>query len=469
MFPPRLSTAPAARILNLRFAAVGLALVLLATSVMAGCGTSTKSNAAGVDSITTTAPIDPGPGPTTFTAAVRLDPVASGLDSPIALVARPMRNQLWVAERGGHIKVIARTTTWDLTRSQATRSGYQLQPSAVLDLSDLTSTEGERGLLGLAFSSDGQTLYVDHTAKNGDIVIASYAITDVLDDSGAPTIPEDNVDPSPSSTTSTAPLSVSRPRVDPSSRKVLLTISHRTANNHNGGQLALGPDGYLYIGTGDGGRPVDASNAQDPRSLLGKILRIDPAVTDGSTPYSIPETNPFAQSGGAPEVWALGLRNPWRFSFDRRTGDLWIGDVGQSEREEIDELVHDAAPGANFGWPLREGNIDGGSSATTAAGTATDLVEPVTAYPHTDGNCAITGGFVYRGTAITALQGVYVYGDHCTSQLRGLLSRRGVRLDDHTLRASVDPQSLVSFGQDDQGEVYVVSSSGTIAVLVGTK
>jgi hypothetical protein len=171
--------------------------------------------------------------------------------------------------------------------------------------------------------------------------------------------------------------------------------------------------------------------------------------------------------GGAPEVWALGLRNPWRFSFDRRTGDLWIGDVGQSEREEIDLLAHDAAPGANLGWPLREGNIEGSSSVTSAPAASPDLVEPVATYSHEDGNCAITGGFVYRGTAIAALQGIYVYGDYCASKVRGLLSRRGVRLDDHALSTSVDPQSLVSFGQDDQGEMYVVSSAGTIAVLAG--
>ncbi len=452
-------------------------------AALAGCGSSGSSGSRR-DTTTarnTTATIDPGPGPTTFAAPVRLDPVASGLDSPIALVARPGREQLWVAERAGRVRVISRTTTWDTTRGRTIRTGYTLAPGAVLDLSGLTSTEGERGLLGLAFASDGQTLYVDHTTIEGDIVIAAYTVTDQLDYSGAPssaTGPSAGPGTGASTTTTTSspgstttPGPVSRPRIDPSSRRVLLRIAHRGATNHNGGQLALGPDGYLYIGTGDGGRPADAGNARDPRSLLGKILRIDPAVSEGATPYAIPPTNPFSISGGAPEVWALGLRNPWRFSFDRSTGDLWIGDVGQADREEIDRLAADGDPGADLGWPLREGDLDHDTSATIAPGGAGELVEPVATYDHGDGNCAITGGFVYRGAAIPALQGVYLYGDHCTSAIRGLLSRRGAPLDDHALGVGVGVGSgtLVSFGQDDQGEVYVVSSEGTISVLTGTR
>jgi hypothetical protein len=458
-----------------------LVAFFLTCALLAGCGGSGPTGSAQTDDtsqIATTSSIDPGPGPTTFSASVRLDAVATGLDSPIALVARPGREQLWVAERAGRIRLITRTTQWDLARGQTTRTGHTLEKGTLLDLSDLTSTEGERGLLGLAFASDGQTLYVDHTAGNGDIIIASYAITDQLDFTGAPTtegtgrtpgstpgstVP--SVDPPPSS----LPGPVSRPRIDPTSRKVLLTIPHREASNHNGGQLALGPDGYLYIGTGDGGRPADARNAQDPDSLLGKILRIDPAVADGTTPYSIPPTNPYVTGGGAPEVWALGLRNPWRFSFDRSNGDLWIGDVGQSDREEIDRIAHDADPGADLGWPIREGDLDHDTGVSVAAGASTDLVGPVATYDHTGGNCAITGGFVYRGSLLPALQGVYLYADHCVGRVRGLLSRNGARLDDHALNAEVEPSTLVSFGQDDQGELYVVSSAGTISILTGTR
>lgn len=453
--------------------------VALVCATLAGCGSSDASDAGSNTVRTAPVPVDPGPGPTSFSASVRLETIADGLDAPIAVVARPGREQLWVAERAGRIRVITRTTTWDAAAGRTTRSGYTLEKGTVLDLSELTSTTGERGLLGLAFSTDGQTLYVDHTSTTGDIIIASYAITDQLDYSGAPpttrpsTGSRGTTTSGPTSTTSppttSLPGPVSRPRIDPGTRKVLLTIAHRGASNHNGGQLALGPDGYLYIGTGDGGRPTDAANAQDPQSLLGKILRIDPAVSDGTTPYSIPPTNPFAQGAGAPEVWALGLRNPWRFSFDRSTGDLWIGDVGQNEREEIDLLAHDREPGANLGWPIREGDLDHDTGLTIAPGVSEELVEPVATYAHDDGNCAITGGFVHRGAAISALQGVYLYADNCTSRVRGLLSRRGVPLDDHALTADVEPGTLVSFGQDDQGEVYVVSSSGTIAVLVGTR
>jgi glucose/arabinose dehydrogenase len=458
---------------------VSIVLLVLCVS-LAGCGSADAPRP--VDTTVagrTAASIDPGPGPSTFSASVRLDPVAEGLDSPIALVARPGREQLWVAERAGRIRVITRVTTWDAARGRTNRAGYTLETGTVLDLTDLTSTEGERGLLGIAFSSDGQTLYVDHTSTAGDIIVASYAVVDQLDYSGAPptTRPTNGIGGgADTGTTVTTPPSagslpgpVSRPQIDPASRRILLAIPHRGASNHNGGQLALGPDGYLYIGTGDGGRPSDAVEAQDPRSLLGKILRIDPAVTDGPNPYAIPSTNPFARGGGAPEVWALGLRNPWRFSFDRTTGDLWIGDVGQSDREEIDRLAHDADAGANFGWPIREGDLDHDTSVTIDPAVSSDLVEPVATYEHTDGKCAITGGFLYRGAAIAALQGIYVYGDNCISHLRGLLSRNGVRLDDHALTADVDPGTLVSFGQDDQGELYVVSSSGTISVLAGTR
>ncbi len=465
----------------------GLAL-LIGSLILTSCGSTSTTDAQG-SVATTRPPVDPGPGPTSFSSRVRLEEVTDGLDDPIAMTNRPMRNQLWIAERAGRVRVITKDTNWDLSAGRVVRDGYTLARNPVLDLSSITSTEGERGLLGLAFSSDGRTLYVDHTAPNGDIVVASYAVTDPLDFSGAPATttttrpssrsretptPSETAPPPRSSPSTPGP--VPSPRIDSSTRKVLLTIDHRDANNHNGGQLTLGPDGYLYIGVGDGGRTADARNAADPESMLGKILRIDPAVPDGSLPYSIPSDNPFLRSGGAAEVWALGLRNPSRFSFDRRGGDLWIGDVGQNTSEEIDRLAADSPGGRDFGWPTRKGDqpvensagASGNSNAGgSAAATAREPVDPVLTYPHDGGACAVVGGFVYRGAAIPALSGVYIYGDRCTGVLTGLLSRNGALLDDHRLGAPVDPGSLAGFGQDDQGELYVISASGTLSVIMG--
>ena len=466
-----------------------IALALLIGSIVAtSCGSaSTAIEQMGVTT-TSAQPVDPGPGPTSFNADVHLEDVADGLDEPIAMTNRPMRNQLWIAERAGRIRVVTKDTNWDSSSGKVVRDGYTLTPEPVLDLSAITSSEGERGLLGLAFSSDGRTLYVDHTELNGDIEVASYTVTDPLDFSGtpatttttrpgsrsrAPSSPGDASAPSGSLPRTTGP--VPRPRIDPASRIVLLTIDHRAAKNHNGGQLTIGPDGYLYIGVGDGGRPADAANAADPQSLLGKILRIDPAVPDGPLPYSIPADNPFGRGDGAAPVWALGLRNPWRFSFDRRSGDLWIVDAGQRSPDELNRVAVGSEGGIDLGWPSRVGdtadeNGNGAASAETGSSNTTgerNLIDPVLTFSHDDGSCGVIGGFVYRGTSIPALAGVYIYGDHCTGILQGLLSRNGVLLDDHSLGTPVDPNTLTGFGQDDQGELYVISSSGTLSVIMG--
>ncbi|CAB4322389.1 MAG: hypothetical protein F2520_00605 [Actinobacteria bacterium] len=478
--------ATAARATRALRSSIGLALLLGPIILTACSSTSTDSEQIAVT--TTRPPVDPGPGPTTFNANIVLEEVADGLDEPIAMTNRPMRNQLWIAERAGRIRMISKDTNWDLSSGKVVRDGYTLTPDPVLDLSSITSSEGERGLLGLAFSSDGRTLYVDHTATNGDIVVASYAVTDPLDFSGAPTTTTTTRPSSRSRTTTTpsetappprsspsTPGPVPRPRIDPASRIVLLTIDHSDAKNHNGGQLALGPDGYLYIGVGDGGRPSDTGNAADPKSLLGKILRIDPAIPDGALQYSIPPDNPFLLDGGAAEVWAVGLRNPWRFSFDRRNGDLWITDVGHQSREELNRVAADSGSGIDLGWPSRDGDqavensIDAASAEASSSNTVDErkLVDPILTYNHDDGSCGVIGGIVYRGAAIPALVGVYVYGDRCTGVLRGLLSRNSVVLDDHPLGAPVDPNTLTGFGQDDQGELYVISSSGTLSVIMG--
>ena len=210
------------------------------------------------------------------------------------------------------MRILSIDTTWDRATGRTKHTGYTLLPGAALDISALTTTDGERGLLGIAFSSDGRTLYVDHTATNGDIQVASYTIEDKRAFSGG-----DGVK---------APQADTVVGIDPASRQTLLTIPHQQASNHNGGQLVLGPDGYLYVGVGDGGGAGDtAGNAQNTDTLLGKILRIDPAGAALGSLYAIPADNPFAGGGGRPEIYLYGVRNPWRFSFDSANGDLWVG------------------------------------------------------------------------------------------------------------------------------------------------
>lgn len=461
----------------------GVAAIAIGSLLTGACGPAkTESNGAfGEELATTTTLGDPGPGPMSIDTSLRLDPVVvSGLESPVTVANRPMRNQLWIGEKAGKVRVVTIETDWDLAGGRVTRGGYTLETGAVLDISDLVDTEGERGLLGLAFSTDARTLFVDYTDKKGDVIVASYVVTDssivpptttTTARRSTSTVPATTTTLNPSASSAT----INPPRgklgtttIDPSSRIVLLTIPHADKTNHNGGQLAIGPDGYLYIGVGDGGGSGDPqSNAQDSESLLGKILRIDPGQSSITAPYNIPPTNPHVDGGGSPEVWILGVRNPWRFSFDRSNGDLWIGDPGESSLEEIDRLPNSTGPGrgANLGWNWFEG-----SKRFEKDGTPPDnLVAPIHTYPHSDGACSVIGGYVYRGPAIPSLQGTYIFGDYCTGEVSGLLSRRGVLLDTKALGAKVEHLSLVSFGQDDQGELYVLSSSGGLFRLVSAR
>lgn len=443
------------------------AVVAIGSLVATACGT-TKSESNGTFGgklATTTTLGDPGPGPMSIDTSLRLDPVvAGGLDSPTVVVNRPMRNQLWIGEKAGRVRVVTIETDWDLGEGRVKRGGFKLETRAVLDISGLVDTDGERGLLGLAFSTDARTLFVDYTDKNGDVVVASYAVTDL------PAVPTTTTttaaaDPGEPTSTTEVPRSTITPVINPSSRIVLLTIPHADKTNHNGGQLAIGPDGYLYIGVGDGGGSGDPEgNAQNPESLLGKILRIDPGQSSIIAPYNIPPTNPYIDGGGLPEVWILGVRNPWRFSFDSTNGDLWIGDPGESSIEEIDRLPGSTGPGrgANLGWNWFEGSARFAKNGTPPD----DLVAPIHTYPRSAGACSVIGGYVYRGPAIPSLQGTYIFGDYCTGEVSGLLSRRGIVLDTEALGPKVDRNSLVSFGQDDQGEVYVLSSSGSLFRLV---
>ena len=245
--------------------------------------------------------------------------------------------------------------------------------------------------------------------------------------------------------------------VSPDSELVILEVPQPYAN-HNGGQIAFGPDGYLYIGLGDGGSAGDPQrNGQDTSTLLGTILRIDVSEATTEQPYAIPPDNPFAGSGGRPEIWAYGLRNPWRFSFDRETGELWAGDVGQNRWEEIDIIER----GGNYGWNAMEGN----HCFRPQSGCESEgFIPPVWEYPLEDDACSVIGGYVYRGAAISWLAGVYVYGDFCTGQVFGLRYADG-EVVEHKLLADTGLR-IASFGQDNDGELYVLSQGEGIFRLV---
>ena len=343
-------------------------------------------------------------------ADVQLVPVATGLSSPLlATGARDGTNRLYVVERDGVVRLV--------------KPGVQ-GTSIFLDLRGRVLAGGERGLLGLAFhpqyASNGR-LFVFYTRPpDGALVIAEHrrrADPDVADPAG----------------------------VD------VLVIAHPRQSNHNGGMLAFGPDGYLYIGVGDGGASNDPTdNSQDVDVLLGKILRID---VDRSGPvfgsrYGAPPDNPFVDAPGADEVYAYGLRNPWRFGFDRSTGELWVGDVGQDGIEEVDAPI---LRGGNYGWRVYEGTNCTGNDPMLCNPTA--FVAPRFQYAHTGGRCSVTGGYVYRGTRGTFASGTYVFGDFCGGEIMAFDGAAQAVVLDTTL-------ALASFGEDDAGELYAVDIAG---------
>jgi glucose/arabinose dehydrogenase len=338
---------------------------------------------------------------------------ASGLDNPVGLVsANDGSGRLFIVEKPGRIRVV---------------QGGALLPEPFLDISNRVGSSGsEQGLLGLAFHphyKDNDLFFVNFTNNAGNTVIARFQAAD------------------PAANTA-----------DPGSETDLLHVQ-QPFPNHNGGEVAFGPDGLLYLGLGDGGSGGDPQgNGQSTNTLLGKILRID---VDHGDLYAIPPDNPFAQGGGKGEIYAYGLRNPWRFSFDRATGDLWIADVGQNSWEEIDYLPAGSPPGANFGWNYREGlhAYQGNPPARLK------LVDPVAEYGHDQG-CSVTGGYVYRGAALPAWKGVYLFGDYCSGIVWGLSPRDNggwqmTKLFDTGVNIS-------SFGEDEAGVLYLVALSGEI-------
>lgn len=355
-------------------------------------------------------PTGGGPPPTKDT--LQLTPVVTTLSSPVYLTAPPGDvNRLFVVEQPGRIRVI---------------QNGQLLATSFLDIASKVSFGGEQGLFSVAFHPSYGTngfFYVDYTDVNGDTRVERYTVT-----------ADSNV-------------------ADSASHKLILFVN-QPYTNHNGGLVVFGPDGKLYIGMGDGGSGGDPENrAQNRDSLLGKLLRID---VDGGDPYAVPPDNPFAAGGGRGEIWAVGLRNPWRFGFDPPDGLLYIADVGQNLWEEVDVQPAGQA-GVNYGWPAREAT----HCYKPPSGCSTEGVLPALEYSHSDG-CSIIGGPVYRGTASPALGGQYFYSDYCSGWIRSFTYAGGAITSRTSWTLEVDLGSVLSFGEDAAGELYVLSGNGTV-------
>ncbi len=338
--------------------------------------------------------------------------VVSGLQNPVGM-ADPAdgSGRLFILEQAGRVRIL---------------QDGDLLADPFLDISAKVGCCGERGLLGLAFHplyTENGAFFINYTDLDGNSVIARYQVT-----------PDD-----PN-------------RANRDSETVLLYVN-QPYGNHNGGSVVFGPEGYLYLGLGDGGSANDPHDyGQNTSVLLGKILRID--VDEGEL-YAIPPDNPFVNGGGLPEIWAYGLRNPWRFSFDRLTGDLYIGDVGQNQWEEVDYLPVGSLPAANFGWSYREGEHEFKGSPPIGV----QLIDPVAEYTHAQG-CSVTGGFVYRGSDLPEWRGVYLYGDYCSGNVWGLLHTPEGDWQNALLFQT--GTQISSFGEDQNGEVYLLDYAGTL-------
>ena len=360
------------------------------------------------------------PGPGTIALQLR----ASGLSKPVFLTTpRDGSGRLFIVEQTGRIKIF---------------KDSKLLTTPFLSITGSVSKGGEQGLLGLAFHPDFKTnrkLYVNFTDLNGDTVIRQYR------------------------TSSTNPNVVAT-----SSARTVLKIA-QPYDNHNGGMIAFGPDGYLYIGMGDGGSGGDPGNrAQNTGSLLGKMLRINVNGTTSTRGYLIPSTNPYVGRTGLDEIWQIGLRNPWRFSFDRSTGSLWIGDVGQNSWEEINRATRTSTgpgKGLNWGWRVLEGrHCFNPSTGCSTAGKSMPIAE----YAHGNGRCSVTGGYVYRGAAIPALVGSYVFADYCTGEIWWVAANaaspatRGLLFD--------APFPISSFGESPANELWVLDHGGRVYSVI---
>ena len=347
--------------------------------------------------------------------SVRLEEVVTGLAYPVYLTAAPGdTSRLFVVEKGGTVRVL--------------KHGVLL-PTPFIDLSSRVTKGSEQGLLGMAFHPSDNRVVLSFTVagpeRGGRSRVATFtagADPDVL---------------------------------DPASEQLVLEVD-QPYSNHNGGHVAFGPDGYLYFGLGDGGSGGDPQgHGQDRSDLLGSLLRLD---LDHGLPYTVPASNPFVgQAGVRGELWNWGLRNPWRFSFDRATGNLYIADVGQNEWEEVSVQPAASQGGENYGWAVMEGEHCYGSATCAKGG----LVMPVVEYGHGDG-CSITGGYVYRGQAIPELAGTYFYGDYCDGWIRSFVYQGGAATGAASWPTLDTGQQITSFGEDARGEIYVVLAGGTI-------
>jgi glucose/arabinose dehydrogenase len=353
--------------------------------------------------------------PDTVAPTVQLTPLAQIPD--VTAITNAGDGRVFITEQRGQI------TIWD---------GTQILPTPFLDVSTLIVCCGEQGLLSTAFHPNYAVngfFFVNYTNLSGQTVVARYRVSDS--------------DPN---------------QADSLSAVILLTID-QPFTNHNGGQLQFGPDGDLYIGMGDGGSENDPlCNSQSTDTLLGKMLRIDVNQNVNQAPYyAVPADNPYVSTTGPPEAWAYGLRNPWKFSFDRTTGDLYIGDVGQDEMEEIDYLPAGSPGGQNYGWKIMEGtlcNSAGPSGCVVTPPPCNDpaYTLPVLTYTHVSGRCAVIGGYVYRGSAIPDLKGSYLYGDYCSGEIWAGSQQNGAW---SSVLLSINVPSLTAFGQDGSGEIYV--------------
>ena len=354
--------------------------------------------------------------------ALALQEVASGLQAPTFLTAPAGDSRLFITERAGRIRIVANGT---------------LLATPFLDISSLTTTTGERGLLSVAFhpqyASNGY-FFLYYTNLAGDIVIERRQVS-----AGNANV------------------------ADPLASLAIITIPHPGFSNHNGGLLSFGPDGYLYAATGDGGGGGDPSgNAQNTSVLLGKMLRLDVNASSSAQPYAIPASNPFANTAGSrAEIWAYGLRNPWRYAFDTTAQLLYIADVGQGQREEVNVAAVGTA-GNNYGWNIMEGKQCYDSATCNQAG----LVLPAIDYGHDSaGGCSITGGYVYRGAALPELAGHYLYSDYCSGWLKSFTYSNGSAsaVTDWNI-ANVG--NIVSFGQDANKELYLLNATGSVYRVV---
>lgn len=364
-----------------------------------------------------------------FTQTISLQSFATGFEKPVA-IANAGDSRLFIVEQQGKIKIL--------------NSNGTVNSTPFLDISSIVTTLNpnydERGLLGLAFHPNYATngyFFINYTNTSGNTVIARYSVL------------------------------AANPNVANTTGTILMTIN-QPYTNHNGGSIVFGPDGYLYIGMGDGGSGGDPEgysqnltidNANPSRVFLGKMLRINVTTSTSAPYYNIPPTNPYVGQTGKEEIWAIGLRNPWKFSFDSANGNLWIADVGQNAREEINRTIAPLPAGLNYGWRCYEGNI---SFNTTGCPAQSTLEAPFVPINHSTGACSINGGYVYRGTQYPNLVGKYIFNDYCDSRI-GIVSSNG-SLSYSTISGS----TFVGFGEDVNKELYIISLGGTISKIVDT-